>query len=322
MCEACYHDFMKIYQKEINRKNSINYISASKTNPKIHLYMTDVLHNHHVTSMQYFESKDCHYPREKGYACPCCGTCISSPLTANEKDRYSLRAKHIISHEEMSEKLASGELSASDLSQLFEYNVVNPKVIAREDTLEFEDGWREYLYFEKDWQVIPTVSHPSASPFRFKKHRQTTLVDFKHGKIQINDLTIHQFTNKKNIEARDNWHLFSKVPGYSHFAYTGDLTDTELYAIHLCFKENRLLWINLWPRTKHCAYHILPERPSQDTSFFCNHTDLMAREVSAWLCKKQLRRARTYLWGRTVLIVDFDRNFNTNVRMMYGIFQK
>ena len=156
----------------------------------------------------------------------------------------------------------------------------------------------------------------------WRKRRSTTLVDFKHGKIQISDLTIHQFTGKEKIEARDDWYLFSQVPGYSHFTYTGDLTDTELYAIHLCFKGNNLLEINLWPRTKHCAYHCLPERPSQDSSFFCNHTDLMAREVSSWLCKKQLRRARTYLWGRAVLVEDFDRDLYTNVRMMYGIFQK
>lgn len=162
MCEECYHDFMKIYQNEIKCQNSIIYISVSKKRPqKIVVYMHNVLQKYHLTTMEYSESVDCHYPEEKLYVCHKCGTGISSPLTPNQNPGYSLMTvKYMITPEEMSEKLASGELNTTNhLSRLFDYNVVNPKVIAGKDVLVFEDGWEDYLYWDVDWKVIPTIQY-------------------------------------------------------------------------------------------------------------------------------------------------------------------
>ena len=154
MCEQCRDDFLTVYRNEIKRGNHICYITAHPN--LLCLHMDRVMKKYRLSHMQYSESVDCHYPPDKRYFCPDCKTVIASPLKKDQRDRYAISARHIITPEEMSAWIASGELKVEN-GAIFQYNVINPKVIATDKDLIFVRGWEEYLYWDQDWQVIPTV---------------------------------------------------------------------------------------------------------------------------------------------------------------------
>ena len=145
------------------------------------------------------------------------------------------------------------------------------------------------------------------------------MVDCKHGKIQLDNLCIHKFTRQKDIEQRKDWELFLKTSDYAHFAYMGDVDDPDVYAIHLCFKRNKLIEIYLWPQSEHCAYHCIePDHPSQDIHYFYHNLDTMAKEVSAWLHSKQGSNEQKYSWGRVEFLNDTKRNYFICVRIIFS----
>ncbi len=156
MCEKCRDDFLTVYRNEIKRGNRICYITVRPNLLCVH--MDRVMKKYRLSHMQYATSVDCHYPLDQRYACPDCKTVIESPLKENQRDRYAISAKYIITPEEMSARIASGELKV-EAGSIFQYNVINPKVIASEKELCFAKGWEEYLYWDQDWQVIPTVEY-------------------------------------------------------------------------------------------------------------------------------------------------------------------
>ena len=91
-------------------------------------------------------------------------------------------------------------------------------------------------------------------------------------------------TNRKEIVDRSDWKLFRETSDFTHFAYTGNLMNTELHAIHLCFKDDKLMGVELWPKTEHCMYHCISR--TQEFSLFYKHLDILAKEVASWLLKK------------------------------------
>ncbi|MBQ7319554.1 MAG: hypothetical protein IJW97_05220 [Clostridia bacterium] len=145
------------------------------------------------------------------------------------------------------------------------------------------------------------------------------MVDFTHGIIRLGNLAINKSTRKKDIATLPDWKLQSETEGHTHFEYVGNLEGTELYTLCLCFQGEKLIFIDIWPRTEHCTYHNISQyHESIDIRFFAENGSLMVNEVASWLCAKQGCSYQKYPWGIAMLIDDLDRGFRVCVRMNYA----
>ncbi len=149
------------------------------------------------------------------------------------------------------------------------------------------------------------------------------IVDFERGTVQLEDFKVKKSTRKKQIVARSDWRLAADVKtGYTHYTYTGDLMNTELYAINLIFNGELLASIELWPRTAHCMYqHVTYVRGGESNfSLFYKHMDILGEEVGSWLLEKQGAYGRKYSWGRAVFRNETDLHYIISVVMNFRFY--
>lgn len=147
------------------------------------------------------------------------------------------------------------------------------------------------------------------------------IVDFKRGTVQLGDFKVKRSTRKKQIVARSDWRLvYDATNGYTHYTYTGDLINTELYAINLVFNGELLASIDLWPRTEHCMCQRVGYVEESNFHLFYKHMDVLGEEVGSWLLEKQGAYRRKYSWGRAVFRNDTDKNYIISVVMDFRFY--